>query len=645
MKILPIIILSFVLSSCINRPNYLEHALKDAGTNRPELEKVLAHYKGDTLKYKAAVFLIENMPGHYSYNGDEVLEYYALGEKILQSDLTPVQQRDSLRNISDARFPGLAQNTVSDIEIMPAAYLIKNIDAAFELWKTKPWAQHLSFEQFCEYLLPYKCVELQQLDHWRDTLSAQFGARLAAMPHNDDQYASPYNAAVTVRKEVVEKVTPVGMHNRSGHPFLSAATMYKITYGRCTDYVNLGVTAMRSLGIPVIIESTPQWGRYRAGHEWYTVLNDKGELLSSEWDISTDPGRAFFPYMRIPKVYRHAYAINWETVEYLNKAVYKHPFNVCQTDVTAEYFATSNLSIPIIRKGLKDKYVYIAAFNGNHTDWFVIDYGTIKKGKAVFRNMGRNVLYIALGYDGNGLVPVSQPFIVHRNGQVETVGQLTGQLEQVVLRRKYFASENVVAMQRRVLGGMVQASNSAGFAVCDTLYTINNLDYPDKIEIDADKPYRYWRYLSPKGSYGSIAELGFFQSNGGSDTLLSGNPVSSLGSDNDAVQKAFDGDWLSTFEAGEPDGAWVGMDFGQPVQVNKVRIVPRNDDNYIRPGDEYELKYWDTTGWVSLGRQVATDNDQGYSNVPVGALLWIENHTRGMDERAFLYKNNRQEWW
>jgi hypothetical protein len=47
----------------------MEAVLKRAGGNRPELEKVLQHYSvnpGDSLKYKAAVFLIENMPGHYS---------------------------------------------------------------------------------------------------------------------------------------------------------------------------------------------------------------------------------------------------------------------------------------------------------------------------------------------------------------------------------------------------------------------------------------------------------------------------------------------------------------------------------------------------------------------------------------------------
>ena len=645
MKNLYIIVLVVSLFSCSKQPNYLEHALKVAGANRPELEKVLAHFKGDTLRYRAAIFLIENMPGHYSYAGEEILEYYKIGEKILQSNLTPVQQRDSLLIISQQQFPGLQQNTVSDIEVIKADYLIKNIDAAFLLWETKPWAQHLSFEQFCEYLLPYKYCELQQLDHWRDTLSAQFSNDLAAMLPADEGYDSPLNAATTVRKEIIRKVVPVGMHRQSGYSFLSAATMYKITYGRCADYVNLGVGTMRSLGIPVIIESTPQWGRYRAGHEWYTLLNDKGELLSSEWDISSDPGRAFFPNMRIPKVYRHTYAINWETVEYLNKAKYKHPFSVCQKDVTSEYFATSNLSIPTIRKGLKDKYVYIAVFNGNSTDWFVVDYGTLRKGKAEFKNMGRNVLYIAMGYDGNGLVPISHPFIVHKNGNIETLMRNSNQTEKVVLRRKYYSDENVVNMRNRVLHGKVQASNNSNFTSSETVFEIDSLNYPDKLALHTSKPYRYWRYLSPKGSYGSIAELGFFQTIENKDSIVLGKMISSIGGDNDRVKKAFDGDWLSNFETDSLNGNWVGMDFGKPLTIEKVRIVPRNDDNGIHPGDEYELKYWNTTGWVSMGKQLATDNYLVFDNVPKGALLWLDNLTQGFDERIFRYKEGRFEWW
>ena len=59
-----------LLVSC--RDSALETALRLAGDNRPELEAVLRHYaadEADSLKYRAARFLIENMPLHYGYGG------------------------------------------------------------------------------------------------------------------------------------------------------------------------------------------------------------------------------------------------------------------------------------------------------------------------------------------------------------------------------------------------------------------------------------------------------------------------------------------------------------------------------------------------------------------------------------------------
>ena len=62
------------LLSCDRIP---EQALQQAGDNRAELEEVLAHFKDDPdpLKYRAAKFLIENMPYHYTYEGDAVEAY------------------------------------------------------------------------------------------------------------------------------------------------------------------------------------------------------------------------------------------------------------------------------------------------------------------------------------------------------------------------------------------------------------------------------------------------------------------------------------------------------------------------------------------------------------------------------------------
>lgn len=64
----------------------LEAALSQAGENRVELEKVLHRYQSnpsDSLKYRAACFLIENMPSYTYYKG-KLLEQYLTFFTLLQ---------------------------------------------------------------------------------------------------------------------------------------------------------------------------------------------------------------------------------------------------------------------------------------------------------------------------------------------------------------------------------------------------------------------------------------------------------------------------------------------------------------------------------------------------------------------------------
>ena len=63
-------------AGCRHTDPDLENALRQAGENRSQLEQVLDHYRNDSLKYKAACFLIANMPGHYSYGGEVLDTYY-----------------------------------------------------------------------------------------------------------------------------------------------------------------------------------------------------------------------------------------------------------------------------------------------------------------------------------------------------------------------------------------------------------------------------------------------------------------------------------------------------------------------------------------------------------------------------------------
>lgn len=650
------IALCLLLCGCageLTPDDYLEQALELAGDNRSELEAVLDHYKDEPEKLRAARFLIENMPGHYSYRpGSRIEEYYRLGKGVLMSGLSPTEQNDSLLRLCQEQFAGVQKDTVQDIRIIKADYLIRNIDSAFRLWKDGLWLQHLDFDQFCEYVLPYKCYELQALDQWRDTLRSCFGDVMTDWIPNDESYASPYNAACVLRGRIARDVHPFGIYSATALPFCNAETMHRITFGTCTDYVRLGISTMRAIGIPASYDYTPQWGRYRAGHDWYAILNDKGERLTSEWDITTNPGGVFFPYQRIPKVYRHTYAINRDTEQYLREAAFPQPFSRFGKDVTDEYYATTDLAIPVTqnKKRINDKYVYLAAFNGIQSDWNILAYGQLEKGHVcedgarrtvgLFPKTGRNVLYIMMQVDESGMFPLSLPFILHSNGEVEYVEANPSASRSVTLRRKYLSSWNVIDMQRRVLGGQIQASHDADFNCVDTLYTISDLTYPDRIPLcSSGKAYRYWRYLSADGTYGSIAELAFF-----ADSIqVKGSPVCRTGD----PAPAFDGDYLTNYETGDANDNWVGMDMGKPVAITHARVVPRGDDNYVRVGDMYEFLYWDNAKWVSKGHVVAQDNKLIYDSIPRGALMWLRDLTRGMDERCFLIRkdDNVAEWW
>ena len=649
--------LLILLSGCNRENKYLRYALKAAGSNRSQLEAVLEHYKTvdpDPEKLEAAKYLISNMPAHYSYVDTAAAnEYYQTALKILTSDeskdwdrdIRKHWQRDTIMEISDTRYPLLDNKTVSDLRVITADYLIYSIDHAFNQWRTRPWSKHLTFDEFREWVLPYKVVELQSFDAWRDTLSAHFCDSLNNLP-DDDRCYTIYGALDIVRNEMVNKLDPwIFWGERSGHPLLDASTLANMSYGTCQEWVNLGIMTFRSLGLPAVLDVVPIWARNHQGHSWYTFITDNGTQAHAQNDIMIPANVGFWPYERFPKIYRVSYTINRDRVLYRNSAKYKHPFSVCDHDVTDQYYRTSDVSVKV-KKGvkIKDKYVYIALItNKNGPDWYILDYGTYKRGKANFQKMGREIMYIALGFDGKKLVPITDPFIIDKDGSLRYVQFDDSETRTIEVKRKYYQSYNVVDQRRKILNARIQYADHEDFRDSVTVYTIKTTDIHSTIEIADSSEHRYWRYLSADGTYGSIAELGFINKQG---YMMLGRSIACKDANNDAIVRAFDQDLLSNFETENSDGNWVGMDLGMPRSVSSVRVVPRSDDNDVCPGNEYELLYWNGNEWKSLGKQIAQDNRLTYKNVPKYALLWLRNHTRGLDERPFLIDNQGNvEWW
>jgi hypothetical protein len=119
------------------------------------LDEVLHHYKHvdkDSLKYEAAVFLLENMPYHYSCK--EIIEDSATFEKwrketdalltMLQSrygyDAIPRDKIDSIRLERDSLYAvtrpnGItySNNLLCDTALVTPEFLIQHIDNAFEV--------------------------------------------------------------------------------------------------------------------------------------------------------------------------------------------------------------------------------------------------------------------------------------------------------------------------------------------------------------------------------------------------------------------------------------------------------------------------------------------------------------------------------
>lgn len=667
LSIFHFIVFQFVMAaivgfaSCSEDDMQLRYALKAAGSNRGELKAVIRHYRDtdrDPEKLRAAKYLIANMPAHYSYSDTAAINsYYRTALTILGTGPSPDWQRDTLRTISDRDYAGVTSDVISDINVMSSQYLIYNIDHAFEQWRTKPWARHLTFEQFRDWLLPYKVVELQSFDSWRDTLSAYYSDSLSTIPADDVQRNSVYGAIEIARNEIHTKLSQIGhrvlWEERNGIPFRSAATWVRMTYGTCLDYVTMGTAVFRSMGLPAAVDYVPAWGRNSDGHSWYVFPSDRSKETPTMNSLIMGAGFSFYPYERIPKVWRRSYSINRERVKYRNTAKYIHPFDLCAEDVTGHYCRTSDVEIEVDKSiRIKDKYVYIAmVVNAGGPQWNILDFGRMRHGKACFKNMGRNMLYIALGFDGKSLVPISRPFILHKNGSVELLHGVpfgndndgTPQTIGAHIRRKYYESYNVVDMRRRILGAQIQCAERSDFSDAHTLFTIDTTAIPHQLLLDCSAPHRYWRYLAADGTYGSIAELSFYDSE---ESELNGHSIACCAAGGDAIERAFDKNLLTNFETDSINGNWVGMDMGRPVVVHSFSVSPRSDDNDVCPGNEYELFWFDGHSWKTLGYKRADENWLHYDNIPINTLLWLRNYTRGTNERPFIMDaHGAIEWW
>lgn len=641
-----------LLTSCtmMDSDSLLEDALVMAGDNRGELEKVLEHYENDSLKLKAAEFLIRNMPGHYSYaDTTTVVKYSQAVDSILtvMKDSSFTSIRDSVNACAQC-FDIAGIKKVQDVNIVSFSYLIRNIDEAFRSWQEGEWARHLSFDDFCEYLLPYKVENLQLLDDWRVRLKTFLAKGLKELDKCDVCRNSTLQASRILVGNYKAFIHPK-IENAIQHPHMLWETRIKVPFGTCSYYSPIALALLRSNGIPVAYDFTPHWACRRLGHSWTILLAENGHLFPFD-AVNSLPGDSYRLAEKMAKAYRHTYAINEEMVE-LNRTE-RHvpaPFNnLYIKDVTREYIATVDVEFKTSALPEEREYAFLAIFGDR--DWTPISYGKVKGSKVRYKDLGKNSLYMPFCYDDNGqMKSIGAPFVVMPTGKRKEIRASKTDRIRMALRQKYPVLEYNYQMLSRLDSCEFQASNDSTFCHYQTIHRISDC-YGTGHEVtvpDSVSAYRYWRFYSTKPeAHGNVAELYFFDSAG---EEIRGKVIGTEGSWQDKKEytreKVFDGDILTFFDAPDGDISWVGMDFGRPVNISKFYYYPRSDGNAIQPHDIYELFYWDKGAWLSLGKKRATSPTLVYDNVPSGGVYLLRDQTRGQEERIFTYENDKQIWW
>ena len=111
------------------------------------------------------------------------------------------------------------------------------------------------------------------------------------------------------------------------------------------------------------------------------------------------------------------------------------------------------------------------------------------------------------------------------------------------------------------------------------------------------------------------------------------------------VQKVYDGSKHTYFAAQDADTSWAGLQLAIPVRVSRILLHSRNDDNFVKPGDLYELGWWDRGQWYTMGRQVPDTYGLDYEGSSCRTPLLAEGSHRGCGRTDIYVRTGKQVWW
>lgn len=597
----------------------LEEVFKLAGKNKNELEQVINHYKGDpadSLKLKAAKFLILNMPGKYTES------YDAPWEDVATVNMRWSSSSDKSKVLETYHIGNPIRK--EDINHITAEYLISNIELAFQVWNDKPWGKYISFETFCEEILPYR-IGTEPLENWREKVLASF-----ADINNSLREDSSMTAV-----EACSLVNDILPRFRLDKDFsnMSFTQLMATTRGMCDSQAALTVFVMRGLGIPVTIDFTPQWKSLPTGHSWNSVCDSAGQHISFMGTETNPYGSHQGNTFQKAKAYRKTYK-NQNTVD--TDKIHTPPlFHDNIIDISSEHNNMTSVTIPIkYRPIIQTGYAFLTSFY--NFEWRLTGHAKFNSDSIYFRDIGKDILYLPVYYTNESQIPAGDPFYVDNDGKTHF---LTSVSPDTTMLFNSITPENDMPLNWRMVNGVFESSQNSDFSDTRNIHTI--LTAPklyNKVTLKQPHTCRYIRYRAPIGNC-NVSEIAFYDTSGDE---LQGTHIGSVGSYRDlgdTGDKAFDGDIITFFDAINANNSWTGLDFGEQKEIATIYYSPRLSGIGIYENNEYELFCWTNNGWKSIEKKNAIEQTIEF-NAPRRALLYLNNNTLKRKGKIFFIRED-----
>lgn len=647
-------------TACVSPDNQrLEKSLQLSGDNRSELEQVLTHYADESEKQAAARFLIMNALGHAGVDSLIIERLQSMYDKHIAISQKYQWERssewkteiDSLWQNEKMKVGTFLLNRRQDIKTLKADWLIREIDRSFKAWKENVYTRNDSFEDFCNYILPYRFAEGICLDGSRDT----FYRRHAHLFHD------PMMDFRAVTDSLHRVYSDLMHHNWAAYsmPVLSTTTLEQIKRGSCDDKAWYNCLMMSALGMGVAIDFVPEWGNRSGGHSWNSLVVG-GETYPFEpfWDDERWKYKRIYNNkcfdlkwgkFRLPKVYRQTFAHNMigpMIDSEINKAdippLFRNPFI---KDVSSQYFEAKDIQITLtesISEGMR--YCYLCVFGAK--GWKPVQWGRIEKNKTVtFREMGKDIVYFPMFYQQGTFIPASSAFLLTDEGEYEELKCGKDQMSVTVRNNTaYLYPEEIAEAKAMLVGSHLVGTNDQNTSM-DTLCTMtDSMDvWGNEILLPNPQAYRYIQLMAPKDSIG-LCEISFFEE--GEDKPVQSVKVSAAITpltDEDLLDRMVDNSSATAFKGlfTNKEKKILCFDFGKPISISRISYIPYTK-NYLSKGSEIELCYWNNE-WVSTGIRIGDGRNMTFDHIPKGAIYRVK--VKGTNDRIFTYRDGIIHWY